>query len=459
MLVCIVERLKYVLTEGQFHAPWPAVPALFKQRMGKVRYLLSKYVGRAHQLSYDEYLEKVPQHKKKIYKRAVESLMLDPVVKRDAVVKAFPKFEKVVLTEKHPVPRLISPRSPRFNVEFGRYTLAIEKRMYKAINKLFKHTVVCKGHNAVEYATNMRGHWDSIPNPVCVMLDCSRFDQHVGETALRWVWSIYADVFGNDKELLSLIEMLKVNKYIYGNSQGVMKWSDTFRECSGEMDTSLKNTMLMCAMCYAYSSQFKFVTKYYNNGDDMCAFVSADNVQAYTAGISEWFKDMGFKLKVDVTDTFEKIVFCQTQPVFLGDTWICVRQYPACLAKDLACVLSLTNDEAVKAYYGAVADGGLALYGDVPVIGAFYDALKRISEGRTMDTHPTMLLGMRHFADRINRGTNISDVARLSFERAFGLQPCVQMGLEEHFRAYNGHRRVNGVNRWDALVRPVTGML
>ena len=70
--------------------------------------------------------------KRGIYERAYTSLMVRAIGVRDAWVNTFVKAEKVNFDKKtDPAPRVIQPRSPRYNLEVGRYLKLYEKELFR----------------------------------------------------------------------------------------------------------------------------------------------------------------------------------------------------------------------------------------------------------------------------------------------------------------------------------------
>jgi hypothetical protein len=132
----------------------------------------------------------------KVYRAAADSLSTIPVSKRDAVLSTFVKAEKINLTKKpDPAPRVIQPRSPRYNVAVGRYLKRLEKDIYRALKALAGDVVVMKGYNAGQSGEIIARKWARFNRPCAIGLDASRFDQHVSEAALRWEHSVYTQLF------------------------------------------------------------------------------------------------------------------------------------------------------------------------------------------------------------------------------------------------------------------------
>nr|QDH88774.1 MAG: RNA-dependent RNA polymerase [Riboviria sp.] len=101
----------------------------------------------------------------------MESLGRDPLVVKDSYLTSFVKFEKQDLGK---APRVINPRSPRYNLVLGKYLKFLEKRVYKGINRAFgahtAHTVI-KGLNVEESGKVVMAKWRRFGKPVGVGLD------------------------------------------------------------------------------------------------------------------------------------------------------------------------------------------------------------------------------------------------------------------------------------------------
>lgn len=130
---------------------------------------------------------------------------------------------------------------------------------------------------------------------------------------------------------------------------------------------------------------------------------------------------------------FEKVVFCQAQPVLVNaanDQWVMVRQPIAAFGKD-ALSLAADTELGYRQWSYAVGQGGFALYGDMPVFGSLYRAFER--NGVTSNVRQSLLVsdsGMMRFCRSVPLAGAISDDTRVSFWRAFGYLPSVQVDME-----------------------------
>jgi len=126
-----------------------------------------------------------PAQKRKVYEKALDTFASKgDVTEKDAQLSSFVKFEKQDVSK---APRVINPRSPRYNLKLATYLKHFEHHMFKAINKTFggrtKATVI-KGFDADESGEIFKDKWMQFSNPVAVGLDATKFDMHVSRFAL-----------------------------------------------------------------------------------------------------------------------------------------------------------------------------------------------------------------------------------------------------------------------------------
>ncbi len=432
----LVERL-YLVQGAQGFEPTPRpLPGLFAARLRGFRLQLRKHLPLSAPVSVDTFLDYYAGKQRKVYEKAAASLETDPVRAGDARVQTFVKAEKIDLRSKpDPVPRLIQPRSPRYNVEVGRYLRPIEKLVYRGIAKVWGGPTVLKC-NAAEQAAALREMWDSFDDPVAVGLDASRFDQHVSRDALEWEHSIYAGMFvGRDRDELERLlswQLRNVGRAYLPTA--VVKYEVEGARMSGDINTSLGNCLIMCGMVWEYCHQLGIRARLANNGDDCIVVLNRRDLAAFSTGLDEWFRQMGFTMVAEApVEEFELIEFCQTKPVWMPEGWLMVRTLDRAFGRDLSSLLDLGT--GLKAYFGAVGACGLAAYGGVPVFQELYQLM--VAAGRRTNAlgHATMSGGLFHLSKGMSRGYGpVSERTRYSFAVSFGILPAEQIALEDHLR-------------------------
>lgn len=373
----------------------------------------------------------------KVYTLAAESLRLLPVHKDDARLTTFVKAEKIDLVSKgDPAPRVIQPRTPRYNLEVGRYLKHLEKPIYNSIGRLWGSTTVFKGLNGVDRARELRKKWDRFNYPVAVGLDASRFDQHVSPDALRWEHKVYKACFSSPSDKASLAELLSWqvrNKGVGRAWDGSIRYEVEGCRMSGDMNTAMGNCLLMSCLVWTWCKKAGVVAELANDGDDCVVICESHDLGRFQRGLYEWFKSMGFTMKIEEpASVFEEIEFCQCHPVWTEGGWVMVRDPRKALAKDLHSVLPLDVPNMARGLCTAMGMGGAKLCAGVPVCQSFYQALVRLGEGKIIGRHPALESGFsRLCAGLEDRAIPVTDEARVSFWRAFGILPSEQLMLED----------------------------
>lgn len=422
-------------TEGLAPPPRPA-DGVFGRRLQGFRDRLVRHLPMSAPVDYDTFVGYYQGRQKTVYENAARSLLTTPVRHSDARVKTFVKAEKIDFTiKKDPAPRIIQPRDPRYNVEVGRYLRPIEKLIYRGIAKVWGGPTVLK-MNASEQARELRHMWDQFSDPVAVGLDASRFDQHVSMDALRWEHGVYRRMFrGQDRARLErlLSWQLETEGRAYLPTAKV-KYTVEGARMSGDINTSLGNCLIMCAMVWAYCAERGVMARLANNGDDCQVILDRSQLRLFTEGLDAWFTDMGFTMKVEEpVDVFERIQFCQTQPVWTPEGWVMVRTPDRAVMKDLTSLLDLGL--SYRAYLGAVGQGGLAATGGIPVFQELYASMAAAGTGSKVDRHAATMGGLRFLAQGMKRVYGpIHPATRCSFAIAFGILPDEQECLEQWLR-------------------------
>lgn len=431
----VLERVFYIQVDGKFVSPPQPARDVFNSRLSTFRSILVRCTPPTTPTDLAEFPKFYTGRKRTIYQGAVDSLYRRDVDATDARVRCFVKAEKINFTaKKDPVPRIISPRDPRYNVAVGCYLKKLEHPLYGSIAKAFGSNTVAKGLNVQEVATLLWDKWRSFHDPVAIGLDASRFDQHISEDALRWEHSIYNSIYRCPR-LSKLLSMQLRNKCAGYTRDGAVKYTTQGTRMSGDMNTAMGNCIIMCGLIYSYSKERGVRVELVNNGDDCVVIISRRDLKRYVDGIVPWFREMGFTMKVeDTVDVFERIQFCQMQPVFDGHKYIMVRNPAIAIAKDSVSIKPLDNPSIFRKWLGAVGEGGLSLTGGIPIMQSFYCCLERASGGDRLKDDPTMESGWWYLARGMRRKwAPVRDEARYSFYLAFDISPDLQVAVEEYY--------------------------
>lgn len=444
------ERVLY--TDSKCTVPTKPKIGIFESRLASYRDQLCRSIGWQSPVSRNEFLGFYKGPRLATYQRAVASLAYKPVGPRDAELKTFVKAEKLNFSLKpDPAPRVIQPRSPRFNVEIGKYLRPLERKMYHAIDGLFGAPTIMSEYNAFDTARIIKAKWDKFIDPVCIGMDASRFDQHVSQQALKFEHSIYNKIF-KSSELAGLLNMQLVNVGFATACDGGFRYIKKGSRMSGDMNTSLGNKIIMCLMAHSYLSTLSFEVSFVNNGDD-CLLIT-ERKHAHKFGtLDKYFKDFGFKIVCEPpVYELEQVEFCQSKPVCSNGVWRMVRNVKTCLSKDLTCVNLGHNEEEYRAWLHDVGTCGSAIANDIPILSEFYSMLRRM--GREANYSHKFDNGYRWYYNASKNAhvplvNTPDDHGRFSFWLSTGISPDLQISLEDILRTAT----------WGASKRQLTSVI
>lgn len=399
--------------------------------------------GVSSPMTVDEFVDSYGGQKRKVYAAAAESLKDKPFNFRDARVKVFTKDE---YRKPGGAPRAIQPRSPRFNVNLGRYLKPIEHKVFEAINKVYdstgKHSTVAKGMNMMQRGRTIERMWSEFSDPVAVGLDASRFDQHIHCIALEYEHSFYKHFVEETGDgLPPLYDLLKLTRYNVGSyhgKDGSIKYKTRGNRMSGDMNTSLGNVLIMCALMYGYLEQKEMLGQAFllNDGDDCVLIMDRRNLDHFRQGLEIWFEQMGFTMCYDgIYTSLEAVEFCQAHPVRNSECgWTLVPRPTKRLYSDLVSTKQLSSKKIYQKWLGAVAGCGIAGSRGVPVFGSFY---RWLGTGATPyipsdgDYYKSFRMSLIDGMNMTYRAPTLEE--RISFFFAYDITPDEQVIIENYY--------------------------
>jgi hypothetical protein len=435
----LVERVFMVERNGTLIPTPKPIPGLLKSSLSRFRKSLRPWLVPITRLSTQEFLGFYTGHKLARYQEAAESLEVCPLERKDGYLSTFVKAEKICITTKpDPAPRVIQPRSPRFNVELGRYLRHGEKYLFTAIDRLFGGRTVFKGINADEAGVEFEQIWNSFRKPVAIGMDASRFDQHCSREALEFEHSIWLDMYpyAQRKGLKALLDQQITNRGIARCPDGVIRYKVEGCRMSGDMNTSSGNCLLMCSMIWEWCRS-RGIAKYRlaNNGDDCVVFMEQSDELRFMEGCKEYFAGLGFTMKIeDPVYTLEHAEFCQTRPIKVGGEYRMIRNLHQSMSKDLHCIHDLAGHNVAEAWVSAIGAGGRSTNEGVPVLQEFFHHFPR-SEVKLKGELLNKFIGDQMYkfnAHRSGLKIPIEAETRYSFWLAFGLTADEQIALERN---------------------------
>lgn len=434
----IVERVFFVKgCDGSLQRPPKPVNRIYSTRLGEFRGRLLVRTNPTTQITTQKFLDYYKGRKRSVYEKAAASLFNFPVVRRDSIARTFVKFEKIRVSKGDVAPRVIQPRDPRYNLSIGVFLKPLEHNIYAGIAEVFGSITVFKGLNAYQQGQEMEKKWRRFGSPVAIGLDASRFDQHVSVQALEWEHSIYNAMF-HSPELAKLLTWQIKNKAVAYTRTGSVKYTVNGCRFSGDMNTALGNCLIMCGLIYSYCKVKCIDVELANNGDDCTCIINRSNLDKFNDGLTEWFTEMGFSMKVEEpVFEFERIEFCQTHPVLGPNGYVMVRDPRLVLGKDNVFLYDLDTASKQSTYLSVIGEGGLSLSSGIPIMQDFYNMYSKFKTVERIKRHYFELhknsgfhmlsIGMDH------KYVAPSDASRFSFWLAFGITPEEQICCEEFY--------------------------
>lgn len=439
------ERVVYINAQGDLPPTCTADTGELMELAAKV----AQGVGASSPISASEYVASKAGSKRRIYERALSDLREQPKsLGRMARLSFFVKRE-ATCWHKRQVPRIISPRSPGFNILLGKYLKPVEHKIYGALAEVVQSDVpvIAKGLTQQEKATIITRNFRKYG--MCVGIDASRFDQHIREALLRVEHHVYMKIFGNDRALASLLrEQLRVR----GSGRGVdgmVSYSGPAMRCSGDVNTSLGNCLITGLLATLFLRHHGINGTYFADGDDCLLFMSPA-ARPLLIGLADWYRQYGLTMKVEEPAlAIEQIEFCQSRVVWDGESYNLVRS-PYKVLNTTGFVPYELTDNQFLAHIRAIGLCGLSMAAGVPILQPFYSLL--VANGITGRYNHRLLEGSGHQARIQQRAGHmakcrpITSDARVSFWRAYGISPAEQVAIERSFETLDVCRRTTTGN-------------
>jgi hypothetical protein len=454
---------------------------------GIILRIRNKLITRSHTprvIPREEYAGYYTGRRRRVYQRAYDNL--PRALSRENFpyfgrVEAFMKVEKVQRTpsKPDPVPRLIQPRRAVYNLALGCFLKPCEIIMKQAFKDVYGYDVIFKGMDPSTSGEKLRAIWEKFDRPVAISTDASRFDQHVTQAALQWEHEYYKQIYGKsigrkDRTLLDkLLKMQLFNECSATVDKSKIKYQTEGKRCSGDINTSMGNILLMATMLLAHLEELGLHSKFtgpkttaayvVNNGDDAIIITEATNLALVVEGLCERFLRWGFTMAVEEpVYIFECIEFCQTQPVLTTTGYRMTRNPYTALAKDMMRSIPFVDDADIKNWLAVVGEGGLSQTRGLPVWESFYTSL--VDSCKFTGTKKQRLAYLRDYNEsgfaRCRAGTKggvITPQVRFSFWLAFGLCPEDQLDVEKQgvFRVIHAHHANISTQIANKLLAPI----
>lgn len=358
------------------------------------------------------------------YRNAFQSIRNTGMRESEANVHMFVKIEKWEehLIESGKVPRAIQFRGYGYCGMLSTYLKPIEDALWKFTEE--NRPVFSKGRNSFEVARMLRDAWDD-GYTVWFLLDHSKFDSSI---MTRWT-KLMAEFYMRFWSEPQLAELLKSKLRNRSYTKGGSIYSFKARLCSGDYDTSLVGNTLNYLVLTSICKRLGITAAKIINGDDSCLGMRPKD----RATFEKWFcprvmKRYGLQTKMEVVTEFEQIDFCQCKPVEMNEgIWRMVRDPRRILSRSIVSVRRYEGKAWLR-LISAIADSELACNYGMPITQAWALALKKAARGAKALEHE---FSHRSKLEERAGERPVTNVARESYARAFGISPSQQMLFED----------------------------
>jgi hypothetical protein len=377
---------------------------------------------------------------RKRYLEAERSLRVDGrLTDDDSYLRPFLKAEKFNGVAKLAKPRLIYPRSPRYNLALAARLKPLEHWLwgYLTAPKVLKSgvgRVVAKGLNQTQRANLIVRKFKARNDCVAFEVDGSAFEAHVGPHQIVEEHLIYKAAFPGDRGLQFLLDK---QLRLEGRLSSGIKFSRQGARASGDYNTGMGNTLVMLAVVGGVlrdlvPNQFDLLV----DGDNAVVFLDRTALCRVLSDFAhEVVRQSGHEMVLEKpTSLIEEIRFGQSAPVYLGPNlgWRMVRDPRKVMSQALSSHRWLREESFAREWIRGVAACELSLGSGVPVLQSWALKLQAQWGGpEGVRAHPHtdyFFLGARMVGSEA--AVPIHPDARDSFERAFGLDHSTQVDLE-----------------------------
>lgn len=430
VLWALRERVLGTVVEGAWAPTWRSPELFATKNMRTIRRRVCDLVGFVSPISHSEYCEKYAGLRKKAYENARKSLAFKSIDWRDSHLNCFLKAEKWGEAK---APRMISPRSVRFLLAMGVYISPLEHRIYRAFKQYIGSPVIMKGLDQEARAEVAVAHWMAFGDPVAIGLDASKFDQHTSKKALQFEHGFYLRPHANDPDLARMCDWQLRNRCYATCEDGRVAWVTEGGRMSGDVNTALGNCILSATMLIAYCQERGIEARYMVDGDDCLVFMERSDVRTFMSGLTRWYKARGYLMKVEGPyEELHELEFCQSKLMHVSGKPLFVRNPFKAINQDHTWIVKggMTHAEVLT----ATGLGGMSLYGDIPVLGAYY---RMLAGDRQLSSQVLKRLDLRSSwlrLAKIGEGKLYSrptTESRIEFFRTFGVHAVDQVILED----------------------------
>jgi len=377
------------------------------------------------------------------YLEAARSLEEDGLSSyQDWTIRAFLKTEKNREPGKAMKPRLIYPRSPRYNLEVAsrlkHYEHWLWGRLVGSVLGCGVSRLVAKGLNPRQRANLIRRKFQGFDECVCFEADGKAFEAHVGPASLKEEHRVYKAAFPGDSRLRFL---LSKQLELRGTLNCGAKFRRDGARASGDFNTGMGNSLVFLVEVVAALRSFA-LSKFdvLVDGDNVLVFLERSESAPVLGGFSQAILESSGHEVILERPAFvlEDVRFGGSAPIDLGRRGLTmVREYHRVLSGSFSSHIYLREPVFAKNWMVGVSMCELSCAIGVPVLQAFFTcALEALGPYRkkVREFPHTEAFATGAWFATLADAREVTVEARVSFERAFGVPVEEQIQLEGSFK-------------------------
>lgn len=403
----------------------------------RIRMVASRYSG-----SRWDYLETAHSYTGALRRRYLEaesSLKLDgPLRSSDLKLRAFLKAEKRE-PWKVAKPRLIFPRSPRYNLVLASWLKPFEHWLWgnlksRVVSGTGNSRVCAKGLNQVQRANLIVRKMRSVPDCVVFEVDARAFEAHVDAWQLLQEHSVYESAYPGDRDLKRTLNGQLRN---FGVTATGLRFEREGGRASGDFNTGMGNTIIMVAV--VRGTMLRLNVRVWDclvDGDNALIFLRRADVPRVVAQFAAAALEVsGHEMVLErATSVVEEVRFGQSAPVLLDHGWSMVRDWRKVLSHMTSSHAHLHEPRYALEFLRGVAACESYLARGVPILWQATRKLlactESVSTFRLHGLRDYEAMGVPLEALETTPTKPPDDRARQSFEKAFGVTPDQQRNFE-----------------------------
>lgn len=444
---CVHNEVDALLKRALGPVPKADSYASFRSCMRRVGRFCRAYSGEEWDLT--RVVESYSGPMRERYARAVASFGDAPFSERDARLECFVKGEKMRVRADVPLkPRLIFPRSPRYNVLLARFLKPFEHwlwpRLALASRGVARSRNVSKGLNHVGRAALIVKKMAQFDSPVVFEVDARSFEAHVSLEQLQAEQGVYLSAFHrNPAACSSLQSLLSYQFHNKGRTPNGVRFSRRGGRASGDFNTGMGNSLIMLGLVMSVMRSYRVRYDCLVDGDNALLFVERVDARHVTSTFADKaLKLVGHEVQLESpVDFLEGVEYGQSRPVFDGERHVMVRNWLKVLSHATSSYTRMQHPEDVAVFLKGVALCELSLARGLPVLQEFFYRLWAACAASTARLpRPGGFREYEHLGVRVDRVLSrppavrpVTSASRVSFERAFGVEVELQRLLEGRF--------------------------